>query len=83
MQSAWDTTPEAPHPGRTFVITTANGGGKDIYIQSATLDAKPLNKLWLSERTVFRGGTWNVVAGKLPNKNWGTARGAAPPSLSK
>ena len=71
-----------PHEGKTFVITTHNGSGKDIYIQSAALDGKPLNKPWLPERLVFQGGTWKVNAGTAPNKNWGAARGDAPPSLS-
>ena len=73
---------QTPHKGKTFVITTANGGGKDMYIQSATLDGKPLNKPWLPERMVFQGGTWNVTAGESPNKNWGAAPGEEPPSLS-
>ena len=73
---------QSPHKGKTFVITTANGGGKDMYIQSAMLDGKPLNKPWLPERMVFQGGTWNVTAGASPNKNWAAAPGEAPPSLS-
>ncbi|MGC9259165.1 MAG: GH92 family glycosyl hydrolase [Phycisphaerae bacterium] len=72
----------APHSGKTFIITTANAGGKNMYIQSATLDGKPLNKPWLPERMVFQGGTWNVTAGTTPNKNWAAARGDEPPSLS-
>ena len=73
---------QSPHEGKTFVVTTHNGGGKNIYIQSTSLDGKPLNKPWLPERMVFQGGTWNVNAGMAPNKNWGTARGDEPPSLS-
>ncbi len=73
---------QTPHRGKTFVITTSNGGGKNMYIQSATLDGKPLNKPWLPERMVFHGGTWNVTAVASPNKNWGAARGVEPPSLS-
>ncbi len=72
----------ATHPGKTFIITTPNGGGKNMYIQSATLDGKPLNKPWLPEQMVFQGGTWNVTAGAAPNKSWAAARGDAPPSLS-
>ena len=68
--------------GKSFIITTVNGGGKNIYIQSTSLDGKPLNKPWVPERMVFQGGTWNVSAGASPNKNWGAARSAAPPSLS-
>ena len=73
---------QSPHSGKTFIINTRNGGGQDMYIQSATLNGKPLNKPWLPERMVFRGGTWKVIAGTAPNKNWGAARGDAPPSLS-
>ncbi len=73
---------QAPHKGKTFVIRTHNGGGKDMYIQSTTLDGKPMNKPWLPEQMVFQGGAWNVIAGTVPDKNWGAARGNAPPSLS-
>ncbi len=73
---------QAPHTGKTFIITTPNGGGKNMYIQSATLDGKPLNKPWLPEQLVFQGGTWKVKAGPVPDKNWAAARGDEPPSLS-
>lgn len=73
---------QSPYTGKAFIITTPNGGGKNMYIQSATLDGKPLNKPWLPERMVFQGGTWNVAAGTTPNKHWAAARGAEPPSLS-
>ena len=73
---------QAPHKGKTFVIRTSNGGGKNMYIQSATLDGRAMNKPWLPERRVFQGGTWDVTAGPTPDKNWGAARGDAPPSLS-
>ncbi len=73
---------QAPHKGKTFVITAFHGGGKDMYIQSAAVDGKPLNKPWLPERMVFQGGTWNVTTGSVPNKNWAAAKGDAPPSLS-
>ncbi len=73
---------QSPHTGKTFIITTPNGGGKNMYIRSATLDDKRLDKPWLPERMVFQGGTWNVAAGASPNKIWGAARGDEPPSLS-
>ncbi len=73
---------QSPHPGKTFIIATPNGGGKNRYIQSATLDGTPLSKPWLPERMVFQGGIWNVIAGTAPNKNWGAAHGDGPPSLS-
>ena len=73
---------QAPHPGKTFMITTTNGGGKNMYIQSATVDGKPLNKPWLPERMVFDGGTWNVTAATTPNTSWAAARDDEPPSLS-
>ncbi len=74
---------QAPHTGKTFVITTSNGGGKDMYIQAATVDGKPLNKPWLPEQTVFQGGTWHVTAGTTPSKNWAAAQDDVPPSLSQ
>jgi predicted alpha-1,2-mannosidase len=67
------------YPGRQFVIETKNNSSENVYIQSATLDGKLLNKPWIYHSDVVKGGTLALVMGSEPNKNWGAAPEAAPP----
>jgi predicted alpha-1,2-mannosidase len=67
------------YPGREFVIETKNNSAKNVYIQSATLNGKPLVKPWIYHSEVVKGGTLVLVMGPEPNKEWGSAPEAAPP----
>jgi predicted alpha-1,2-mannosidase len=44
----------------------------DNYVQSATLDGQPLNRPWITQQELARGGTLELTMGVLPNVNWGT-----------
>ncbi|MGH7951086.1 MAG: GH92 family glycosyl hydrolase [Limisphaerales bacterium] len=66
-----------------FVIVAKNNSTKNIYIQSAKLNGKPLNQPWFSHRNIANGGRLEFVMGSTPNKNWGSAPAAAPPSMSE
>ncbi len=68
--------------GKDFVIVANNNSDKNIYIQSATLNGKPLNKPWFSHADIAGGGKLVFQMGPAPNKNWGSAPDAAPPSMS-
>ncbi|MGD0871337.1 MAG: GH92 family glycosyl hydrolase [Bryobacteraceae bacterium] len=68
--------------GRDFVIVANNNSGKNIYIQSATLNGKPLNRPWFSHADIVNGGRLIFQMGPSPNKSWGSALDAAPPSMS-
>jgi predicted alpha-1,2-mannosidase len=68
--------------GKTFVIVAHNNSAKNIYIQSATLNGRPLNEPWFSHSDIANGGTLVFNMGPLPNKEWGSAPSAAPPSMS-
>lgn len=59
--------------GGTFTITAKNNSPEDIYIQSATLDGKPLNRCWIDYKEIIAGGNLDLVLGPQPNKNWGLA----------
>jgi putative alpha-1,2-mannosidase len=50
-----------------------------VYIQSATLNGKPLNQPWIYHSSVVKGGTLVLTMGPDPNTNWGSAAEAAPP----
>ena len=71
------------YKGGKFVIEAKNNSNKNIYIQSAALDGKPLNKPWFYHRELVDGGKLVLQMGPKPNKQWGSKPEAAPPSMTK
>ena len=69
--------------GKDFVVVANNNSDKNIYIQSATLNGKPLDKPWFTHSAIASGGKLVFNMGSAPNKNWGSGPEAAPPSLSR
>lgn len=71
-----------PHyyPGREFRVVTRNSSSQNIYIQSARLNGKPLDRAWIRHSEIVAGGKLEFVMGPKPNENWGTKE--LPPSLS-
>jgi len=68
--------------GKQFVIEAKNNSKANKYIQSATLNGKPLNKPWFDHADIKSGGTLIFIMGPQPNKNWGSGKEAAPPSMT-
>jgi predicted alpha-1,2-mannosidase len=68
--------------GRTLNITAPQSNESNFYVQSLTLNGKPIGKNWLSHFDLLRGGTLQFVLGATPNKRRGTQPGDAPYSLS-
>jgi len=66
--------------GRSFTITTQNNSAENVYIQSATLNGRPLNRCWLMHDEIAAGGTLDLVLGPQPNQAWGVDRDAASPA---
>lgn len=66
--------------GKTFTVIAKGASAQNKYIQSATLNGKPLNKPWFTHNDLVNGGTLSLVMGGSPNKTWGSASDAAPPS---
>jgi predicted alpha-1,2-mannosidase len=64
------------YPGKTFTIEARTASRSNKYIQSAKLNGQTLNKWWISQRTLVRGGTLTLELGPTPNQNW--ARGCTP-----
>ena len=69
--------------GRTFIIKADGVSARHKYIQSATLNGKPLDKPWFTQQDIEGGGTLDLRMGPRPNKEWGSAPGDAPPSMSE
>ena len=66
--------------GKIFHIIAKNCSEQNKYIQSATLNGKPLDRPWISHEDVVNGATLVLVMGSRPNKEWGSGVDAAPPS---
>lgn len=66
------------YKGGTFTIIVhsntqyAPAERMDLYIQSATLNGRPLNHPWITHDEIANGGTLELEMGVMPNKEWGT-----------
>jgi predicted alpha-1,2-mannosidase len=62
------------YPGKQFIIEAKNQSRENNYIQSATLNGKPLNRSWITHEEIIRGGKLIYEMGAEPNINWGIAK---------
>lgn len=69
--------------GNTFEIVARHNSAENVYIQSATLNGEPWEKPWFSQSDIAQGGKLVLTMGPSPNRQWGSAPEAAPPSMSK
>ena len=68
--------------GKKFRIIAKNNSGQNVYIQSASLNGEPLHRPWFSHSSLANGGELVLNMAATPNKSWGSAPEAAPPSMS-
>jgi len=57
--------------GKHLTIKVENYSASYRYIQSATLNGKPLNENWISQQELMKGGKLIIMASEKPNKSWG------------
>jgi len=69
--------------GKDLIIQARGNSEKNLYIQSATLNGQSWNKPWFSHADISNGGTLVFKMGPRPNSDWGSAPGAAPPSMTR
>jgi len=70
------------YKGRAFDVIARNNSAKNPYIQSASLNGKPLDRAWIRHSEIVNGGTLEFVMGSTPNKDWGSSKSQIPPSLT-
>lgn len=70
------------YKGKSFTIIAKNTSDANRYVQSATLDGKPLTKPWFYHEDLVDGGTLVLQMGPKPNMQWGSKAEDAPPSMS-
>lgn len=66
--------------GKVFEVEATNLSHENIYVQSARLNGKTLDKAWFRHADLARGGRLELVMGPHPS-GWGI--GVPPPSLSR
>jgi predicted alpha-1,2-mannosidase len=66
--------------GRRITIEGENASPENVYVQSATINGKPLDRAWLRHDDLRKGAVLRFVMGPKPS-TWG--RTSVPPSLSK
>lgn len=66
--------------GKYFEIVAHNASETFKYIQKAYLNGVEWDKPWFSHSDLANGGRLELEMGPEPNKSWGSAETAAPPS---
>ncbi|HCT59338.1 MAG TPA: glycoside hydrolase family 92 protein [Acidobacterium sp.] len=69
-----------PKSGTTFTVVTENNSERNLYIQSAEWNGKPLTRCWITHEQILAGGELRFRMGSQPNKRWGSAPEDRPPS---
>ena len=64
--------------GKTFVIESKDVSAKNKYIQSASLNGKPLYAPWFTHADLANGGNLVFQMGPRPNEKWGNHPEAFP-----
>lgn len=70
------------YQGRQFTVRARNNSATNVYIRSAKLNGRTLERAWITHAEIVAGGTLDLVMGATPNKDWGSAASQLPPSLS-
>lgn len=73
----------SPYKKGKFTIKANNVSSANKYIQSATLNGKPMSKTWLSHEEIINGGKLIFEMGSEPNKQWGSGTPDIPPSMTR
>ena len=72
-----------PYNAGKFTVIANKVSPENKYIQSATLNGKPLSRTWLSHEEIISGGTLVFEMGSEPNRQWGSNTANAPPSMTR
>ena len=68
-----------PYRNKDFTIIAHNVSDRNKYIRSATLNGQPLNRIWLTQEDIVKGGTLVFEMAALPD----TSRGGDLPEIPR
>jgi len=66
--------------GKDFIISTKANGPQKYYIDGATLNGQPWNKIYISHDQILNGGELNFNMASFPNYHWATGVDSRPPA---
>jgi predicted alpha-1,2-mannosidase len=67
--------------GKKFTVEAARKSAGDVYVQSAMLNGRALDRSWIAHKEIMDGGTLRFVLGPAPNEKWGTAGMPSPDAM--
>jgi predicted alpha-1,2-mannosidase len=67
--------------GRNFTVVARHNSRENPYIQSATLNGRPITRSWITNAEITAGGTLVLTMGPTPNKAFGSAPADRPPAI--
>ena len=67
---------------KSFMVEAVRTAPADIYVQSATLNGKPLERAWITHEQIVSGGVLRFRLGPRPNEKWGTSGLPSPDSVN-
>jgi predicted alpha-1,2-mannosidase len=65
--------------GHSFTVIARNNSAENCYIQSATLNGKPITRSWISQAEITAGGKLVLTMGPAPNNAFGSEPADRPP----
>lgn len=77
IQLQWD---KKYYGGKKLTVIAHQNSKENIYIKSAKLNGKTLERAWVTHKELTDGGTLEFEMSSQPNKQWGAAEEQRPPS---
>ncbi len=69
--------------GRQFTVEAPGVSETNMYIQTARLNGRPLDRCYITHDEIANGGTLVFIMGATPNRSWAASEAAAPPSMTR
>jgi len=69
--------------GKKFEVVAEGLSKSHPYVESVSLNGKPLTRSFLRQEEIVAGGELRFVMGSAPNKTWATSAAARPFSISE
>jgi predicted alpha-1,2-mannosidase len=66
---------------KSFTVIGRNNSPENMFVQSVTLNGKPLERSWIRHHEIVAGGVLEFQMGPKPNLHRGTSKEALPPDL--
>ncbi len=66
-------------PSKTLIIETKNNSDKNLFVNSAQFNQKPIENCWIERSQLMNGGTLVFEMDSIPNTEWGKKN--PPPSM--